>query len=268
MLEAELPAYTEQSPDTTEKPAEEAKDETKDSTFDPSRRAEALFLYGLDDMSTKDIHAYCEGLNLKKIEWINDSSCNLVFTVESDAKAAAQALLETPLPADADLSHKELQKAKPFQKDERQFNNLQLRVSTDYDLKEKGARERSRYYLLHGTEDSEVGERERESSSRGDIQSRLGPRRDDRRPRDRYQDRKSSGVFRRLGRHALEDDDDRDRRYSQRRGRSRHGSRRRSMSPLREISQHDEHDKDEEDKPVEIPDRLKGRLNFNKASDS
>lgn len=40
-------------------------------------RPEGLYLHGLDNMNTDDIHDYCADTNLIKVEWINDASCKL-----------------------------------------------------------------------------------------------------------------------------------------------------------------------------------------------
>lgn len=38
-------------------------------------RPEAIYLFGVENMSTNDIQAYCQETTLKKIEWVDDSSC-------------------------------------------------------------------------------------------------------------------------------------------------------------------------------------------------
>ena len=51
-------------------------DMEKDKNKEAILRPEAIFLHGLDEMSTKDIRTYCNDLPpLEKIEWINDTSC-------------------------------------------------------------------------------------------------------------------------------------------------------------------------------------------------
>ncbi|KAF7727484.1 hypothetical protein EC973_007462 [Apophysomyces ossiformis] len=126
------------------------KEDDSDNKQEDTPRPNVLFLYGLDEMSTNDIKSYCKGLNMQRIEWINDSSCNLVFATKEEAVAAATALLEQ----EVELTHTLLRKSKVHVREDRTFENLHIRVATTTDVKARGARERSRYYLLHGTEES------------------------------------------------------------------------------------------------------------------
>ncbi|GAN05340.1 hypothetical protein MAM1_0088d04810 [Mucor ambiguus] len=123
--------------------------------FEALPRPTAIFLHGVDDMSTADITTYANSPLLVKVEWINDSSCNLAFKTEEDASQVAQTLLSQPVSA---LDHRTLVAAKPFQ-----THPLSIRIATDEDVKERGARERSRYYLLHGVEDQPLGEERKEA---------------------------------------------------------------------------------------------------------
>ncbi|KAK4518368.1 C2 domain-containing protein [Mucor velutinosus] len=123
--------------------------------FEALPRPTAIFLHGVDEMSTTDITTYTNSPLLVKVEWINDSSCNLAFKTKEDASQVAQTLLSQPVPA---LDHRTLVAAKPFQN-----HPLSIRIATDEDIKERGARERSRYYLLHGVEDQPLSEDRREA---------------------------------------------------------------------------------------------------------
>ncbi|ORY97902.1 hypothetical protein BCR43DRAFT_490532 [Syncephalastrum racemosum] len=161
-------------------------------------RPEAILLHGVDDLSTKDIETYCQEHPPNKIEWINDQSCNLVYADEDQAKEAAQSLLLEP----TELTSKILRKAKPISKEgDRVFDNLHIRVATLWDIKERGARERSRYYLLHGEEESmprrrrerdiedRLGHRDNGRRGEGDVFSRLGRRVERGRPYERHRKR-------------------------------------------------------------------------------
>ncbi|KAL7329541.1 hypothetical protein PS15p_204619 [Mucor circinelloides] len=123
--------------------------------FEALPRRTAVFLHGVDNMSTADIIKYTDSPLLVKVEWINDSSCNLVFKTEQEASQVAQTLLVQPVPA---LDHRTLVAAKPFEN-----HTLSIRIATDEDVKERGARERSRYYLLHGVEDQPLSEDRKEA---------------------------------------------------------------------------------------------------------
>lgn len=131
--------------------------------FEALPRPTALFLHGVDDMSTDDITAYVNSPLVTKIEWINDSSCNLACATPEEALAVAATLLPTP----QTLDHRTLVPAKPFTKptedDQKTTIALFVRISTDEDVKERGARERSRYYMLHGSIDQPVTKERRES---------------------------------------------------------------------------------------------------------
>ncbi|KAL0135329.1 hypothetical protein V8B55DRAFT_1555947 [Mucor lusitanicus] len=157
--------------------------------FEALPRPTAIFLHGVDDMSTADITAYANSPLLVKVEWINDSSCNLAFKTQEDASQVAQTLLSEPVPA---LDHRTLVAAKPFEN-----HPLSIRIATDEDVKERGARERSRYYLLHGVEDQPLSEERREARKAHvdrmqknggdgrDVFSRLGSKVPPRNSRDR-----------------------------------------------------------------------------------
>jgi len=45
----------------------------------PTVRSEALHVFGVDFFSEKEILEYFSEGNPSKVEWINDSSCNVVF---------------------------------------------------------------------------------------------------------------------------------------------------------------------------------------------
>ncbi|RDD47417.1 Nuclear cap-binding protein subunit 3 [Trichoplax sp. H2] len=54
-------------------------------------RLNALHLHGTDEMSTKDVIRYFEKFPPGSIEWINDSSCNVIWDDENTAKRAFSA---------------------------------------------------------------------------------------------------------------------------------------------------------------------------------
>lgn len=64
---------------------------------DPSipRRPDAVHLYGVDTLSTRDALAYFSEYGPTFVEWINDSSCNVLF---ADAGSAARALVGSGVP--------------------------------------------------------------------------------------------------------------------------------------------------------------------------
>ncbi|KAF9586604.1 hypothetical protein BGW38_001285 [Lunasporangiospora selenospora] len=160
-------------------------------------RHDAIHLFGTDEMSTKDILKYFEVYGPSHVEWIDDSSCNVVFPDQHTAKRALYFQLvdqtsvsfgedddpvETGNPGGPALDHgidsaqstddstsvpptslNCLKKAKPFTPGERSQStarantNLFIRYATDYDIKQRGAASRSHYYATHGREDSKPG---------------------------------------------------------------------------------------------------------------
>lgn len=130
-----------------------------------------------------------------RIEWIDDTSLNLVY--ESPAVAISVLNALTAEPADQDLPLLELRGTRPFSQSA--DSRLMARISRPSDRKERGARERSRYYLFHPEEDkAERFERERRErrprqgrsrdGSRGDYSRRHYDSREDaaRRRKDEY----------------------------------------------------------------------------------
>ncbi|CAO3606942.1 unnamed protein product [Cunninghamella echinulata] len=227
-------------------------------------RPEAIYLLGVDDMSTKDINNYCE--NTGTIIGV------LVFENEEEAKKAGQQLISEPsiLSNDVQLTTITLFKAKPFiranyknqskekekdneaggegkeQEKEREdedeemdvtrppripiIDQLQIRMATDKDVKIRGARERSRYYLFHGVEDSDI----KKNNDLHNKNNRHHPySRNQRRHhhQQQYDNDKYSNIKRR-----------------------HHRSRRRSASP------NSRDRKVEDDKPIVIPEHLRARL--------
>ena len=72
----------------------------RDAPLTIARRPEAVHLYGVDLMSTSDCLSYFSEWGPRYIEWLEDSSCNVVF---ADAHTAARAIVGrgAPLPPDS-----------------------------------------------------------------------------------------------------------------------------------------------------------------------
>ncbi|KAF8937592.1 hypothetical protein BGZ58_002457 [Dissophora ornata] len=169
-------------------------------------RPEAVHLYGTDEMSTKDILKYFEAYGPSHVEWIDDSSCNVVFPDQFSAKRALYFQLvdqnvnfgeeddvepsrtESTTPAGmpagvimAPKSNNRLQRAKDYipvqqqhQSIVRNNRGLFVRYTTDYDRKERGAAAKSNYYATHGREEARSGTSNNVSNSMGS--SRYGRR--------------------------------------------------------------------------------------------
>ena len=141
-------------------------------------------------MSTKDVLKYFEVYGPSHVEWIDDSSCNVVFkdnfsakralyyqlvdtnvsfgedeesgeTVEPSLDAATRAADGSIIPFAVPKSKNQLQRAKEYIPVQQQHqpiiqnnNGLFLRYATDYDVKERGAAAKSQYYAIPGREQS------------------------------------------------------------------------------------------------------------------
>ncbi|ODV61788.1 NCBP3 domain-containing protein ASCRUDRAFT_85321 [Ascoidea rubescens DSM 1968] len=164
----------------------EAKKETDHSTLDGNIRLNSLKIDGVNDLSTTDIKTYLDHyLNdtisdeqdkiLRfRIQWIDDNSLNVIFESIDDCSNALR-ILSVFDSVDASINSKitDKRRSKPFiknlfsksnyQEDEklnqedykinRDANNniiFTITQSTIDDKKVRNARERSRYYLLHG----------------------------------------------------------------------------------------------------------------------
>ncbi|KAF5583610.1 hypothetical protein FPANT_8115 [Fusarium pseudoanthophilum] len=141
-------------PDEPEEPGEVAEDEppTDDSkTLIPTK----IHLKGVDSLHTTDIKAYVKAHfgDVDRIEWIDDSSANLLFPSEPTARDAIVALSSVPVADATALAIGETLPAKPFEG--KPEISLQVRFAVQSDKKEVGAALRSRYYLLHPEHDPE-----------------------------------------------------------------------------------------------------------------
>ncbi|KAI7821165.1 hypothetical protein BC939DRAFT_455977 [Gamsiella multidivaricata] len=173
-------------------------------------RLEAVHLYGTDEMSTKDVLKYFEAYGPSHVEWIDDSSCNIIFPDQFSAKRALYFQLvdrnvnfgedddveptrtETLSAEGADTveasvmvpgSKNRLQRAKDYTPIQQQHqpvipNNkgLFIRYATDYDRKERGAAAKSNYYAVYGREESRTGTGRNNSGSSSMGSSRYGRR--------------------------------------------------------------------------------------------
>ncbi|KAK9804463.1 hypothetical protein WJX73_004309 [Symbiochloris irregularis] len=110
------------------------------------RRPEAIYVYGVDFMSSGDCMQYFSEYGPSSVEWLNDSACNVVF---SDPQNAARAIvrLGRPLPAEASTPDEAgldpadvrnlpylWHKGQPFEKDGKQIALL-FRMATLADTK-------------------------------------------------------------------------------------------------------------------------------------
>ncbi|KKO99243.1 hypothetical protein THAR02_08643 [Trichoderma harzianum] len=173
-------------PDEPEEPGEvaddgEAKEDDASNTIVPTK----IHIRGLDNLHTDDIKTYVKAHygNVDKVEWIDDSTANLVFNSEPTARDAIVALSAIDISDATALSIGEIIPAKPFEG--KPETSLQVRFATLADKKQAGAAQRSRYYLLHPEHDPEERRRRYQEN-----RSRY-------RDRDRDRDNRGSGGRRR-----------------------------------------------------------------------
>ncbi|TFB00138.1 hypothetical protein CCMA1212_008017 [Trichoderma ghanense] len=173
-------------PDEPEEPGEVADDgqhneDDASTTIVPTK----IHIRGLDNLHTDDIKSYVKSHfgTVDRVEWIDDSSANLVFSSEPTARDAFVALSAIDIADATALGIGETVPAKALEG--RLETSLQLRFATLADRKQAGAALRSRYYLLHPEHDPEE-RRRRQQETRARY-----------RDRDRDRDHRGSGGRRR-----------------------------------------------------------------------
>jgi hypothetical protein len=103
---------------------------------------------GVDNLSTDDIRSYATSLFPSfefQIEWIDDTSLNLAYESSDIATSALQALSS---PHIEELPSTTLRPAKHLTT-EKSIDGLKIRIAFMGDKKERGARDRSRWYLFN-----------------------------------------------------------------------------------------------------------------------
>lgn len=121
---------------------------------DPESRILVLnkvYLYGLDHFTSKDLEAlaqeYYSTETYERIEWIDDSSANLVFANSEIAADALRAFAAIDIGDVSQLPIQQMIPAKAFPGHPE--TTLQIRLAVMSDKKLPKAHERSRFYLIH-----------------------------------------------------------------------------------------------------------------------
>ncbi|KAK1835956.1 hypothetical protein QBC39DRAFT_274148 [Podospora conica] len=151
-----------------------------------------IHLRGLDSFKPDDVKAYVaqhSAAQYDRIEWVDDSSANLVFKTESLATEALVALSALAIVDPSSLPPLEAVPAKEYAA--KPDSVLQVRFAVEGDKKAAGAAQRSRFYLLHPEYDPEERQRrgdfgrskyrDRDDSYRGNRRGGRDGRRRDRR---------------------------------------------------------------------------------------
>ena len=130
----------------------------------------------MDSLHTDDIKQYVKTHfgPVDRVEWIDDTSANLLFANEPTARDAFAALSAIEVADVTALSLGESLPAKPFES--KPEVSLQIRFAVQSDRKQAGAALRSRYYLLHPEHDPEE-RRRRHQENRARYRDRDGERR-------------------------------------------------------------------------------------------
>lgn len=140
-----------------------------------------VHIRGLDTFTPDDVKAFLSqhhnGGQFERIEWVDDSSANLIFRSESAAQEALVSLAALTIADPSQLPPLELLPAKPYAA--KPDSVLQVRFAVASDKKVVGAAQRSRFYLLHPEFDPE------ERRRRGELGRGKYRDRDDRHGRDR-----------------------------------------------------------------------------------
>lgn len=196
-----------------------------------------IHIRGVDSLHTDDIKAYVKSHfgDVDKIEWIDDTSANLVFSSEPTAREAIAALSAVEITDASALPVGEAVPAKPLA--DKPETTLTVRFAVVSDRKERGAALRSRYYLLHPEHDPEEKRRRREERPR--YRNRDSDQRSYRRRDDDDQDAFDASMYDDAPRRRSTSRDNRRNSYSrENRGKelfADRGSRRnRSASPMRD----------------------------------
>lgn len=109
-----------------------------------------IFIRGLDDLSTNDITSFLAehllSLSHLRIEWIDDTSANVVFPTPALALKALEQLT-SPNHNNMTLSDWQLRAAKPYSI--RPESNLEVRLALTTDQKRPRAYQASRFYMMH-----------------------------------------------------------------------------------------------------------------------
>ncbi|RPA86382.1 hypothetical protein BJ508DRAFT_411106 [Ascobolus immersus RN42] len=135
---------------------------------------EKIYVHGVDEMSTEQVENWAYKAlkeveqigKIKKVEWIDDSSCNLVFETATEATLALDALAEGEITPEQKSDPRAMRAA--IRSESHPDSRLSIRVARESDRKIKGARERSRYYLFNPEADriEQMERRKREDGGR------------------------------------------------------------------------------------------------------
>ncbi|KAL1898958.1 hypothetical protein Cpir12675_001711 [Ceratocystis pirilliformis] len=131
-----------------------------------------VHIRGVDVLTTSDVKAYVKEHfgEVDRVEWIDDTSANLLFSSAEIALDALNSLSVATIDHTIDPSPAQIYHAKPFTS--KLENNLMVRCAFTTDKKESGAAARSRFYLLNPEHDPEERLQRRENHERDNQRNR------------------------------------------------------------------------------------------------
>ncbi|KAI9885218.1 MAG: hypothetical protein M1823_002990 [Watsoniomyces obsoletus] len=174
------------------------------SEQDPQITPERIHIRGLDSLRTSDIRAFATehypSSLPQRIEWIDDTSANLVYEDANTARLALTNFFASSINSEetSNISPLQLRPAKSLST--HPGISLQVRIAIITDRKQPGARERSRFYLFNPEDDPSEhrfrggngGGRRRRNAADGDYHRRRFDREEHRRRRE--QERNDDGF--------------------------------------------------------------------------
>jgi hypothetical protein len=114
-----------------------------------------VHLRGLDNLTSSDIEAFAfehfSGAKFDKVEWIDDTSANLVYGTPTLALEALTAFTDADMGDMSQIPPLQMIAAKPVPLHPK--TRLYVRLAVAGDRKQAGARERSRFYLFNPDHD-------------------------------------------------------------------------------------------------------------------
>ncbi|KAL1304834.1 hypothetical protein AAFC00_003761 [Neodothiora populina] len=148
---------------------------------------------GLDNFTTQDIRQfasehYSTAELQQRVEWIDDTSANIVYNTEAAAEEALRAFSDLSESIPEQLSPLQSRKAKSLSTHPE--TELEVRLATVGDVKAPRAHERSRFYLMNP--DHDPRERRRDYDDRG---RRGNGRRPERRRREEPQQKFDVSMY-------------------------------------------------------------------------
>jgi hypothetical protein len=147
---------------------------TEDPALEPQWNK--VHIRGVDDLHTNDILAFVHDQfsgvgDDTHVQWVDDTSANIVFKSNETAKQAHIAFLANPISLE-ELTNNPFELRAAKQLASRPASTLLVRVAQQGDRKRKGAREASRYYLMHPDQDPTERMRKEFENTRGDYRRR------------------------------------------------------------------------------------------------